>query len=46
VNACVATVLFVSPAAVAIAFTVMVDATRNGAWYTWDDVDGVLPSSV
>jgi hypothetical protein len=32
--------------AMAIALTVRLDATRNGAWYCCEDGVGVLPSTV
>ena len=41
-----ATLLAVYPAAVAMALTVMLLATRNGAWYCCEDEVGVDPSTV
>jgi hypothetical protein len=41
-----ATLLAVLPEAVAMAFTVRFEATRNGASYICDDVLGAEPSSV
>jgi hypothetical protein len=46
VKGCVATLLAVSPDAVAITFTVRFDATRNGALYRIELLVGVLPSIV
>jgi hypothetical protein len=45
-NAFVATLLFVSPEATAIALTVRFEATKKGASYTIDEVVGVVPSMV
>jgi hypothetical protein len=39
------TLLALIPLAVAIAFTVRLAATRNGAWYCCDEAEGVEPSS-
>jgi hypothetical protein len=46
VKATLATGLVAYPAAVAIAFTVMLDATVNGPTYVLDALLGALPSSV
>jgi hypothetical protein len=45
-KALVVTALLVSPEATVIAFTVRLDATRNGAVYGCEEVVGVEPSSV